>query len=104
MERAVCAEIDRRMTLVALDLKRFQLKTGTSPGSLADLVPDYLHVVPIDPMTCHSLTYHLKPDSSFRQPIVSTDYNSFTSVILSASTSLDEVLKVVGHEPKRTQP
>jgi len=46
----------------------------------------------------------LKPDSSFRQPIVSTDYNSFTSVILSASTSLDEVLKVVGHEPKRTQP
>jgi hypothetical protein len=46
----------------------------------------------------------LKPDSSFRQGIVSTDYNSFTSVILSASTSLDEVLKVVGHEPKRTQP
>jgi hypothetical protein len=46
----------------------------------------------------------LKPDSSFRQGLISTDYNSFTSVILSASTSLDEVLKAVGHDPKRTQP
>ena len=34
-----------------------------------------------------------KPDSSFRQGFISTDYNSFTSVMLSATTSLEEVAK-----------
>jgi hypothetical protein len=34
-----------------------------------------------------------KPDSSYRQPFYSTDYNAFSSVILSASTSLEEVAK-----------
>jgi hypothetical protein len=33
----------------------------------------------------------LKPNSSYRQGFISTDYNAFTSVMLSASTSLDKV-------------
>jgi hypothetical protein len=33
----------------------------------------------------------MKPDSSYRQGFISTDYNAFTSVLLSASTSLDRV-------------
>jgi hypothetical protein len=43
-----------------------------------------------------------KPDSTFRQGIISTDYNSFTSVLLSASTSLDEVLKIFRHESSKS--
>jgi hypothetical protein len=43
-----------------------------------------------------------KPDSTYRQPFVSTDYNSFTSVLFSASTSLDEVLKVFRHESPKS--
>jgi hypothetical protein len=34
-----------------------------------------------------------KPDSSYRQPFISTDYNAFTSVMLSATTSLEEIAK-----------
>jgi hypothetical protein len=34
-----------------------------------------------------------KPDSSYRQPFYSTDYNAFSSVILSVSTSIEEVAK-----------
>jgi hypothetical protein len=34
-----------------------------------------------------------KPDSSYRQPFYSADYNAFSSVILSATTSLEEVAK-----------
>jgi hypothetical protein len=34
-----------------------------------------------------------KPDTSYRQPFVSVDYNSFTSVMLSATTSLEELAK-----------
>jgi hypothetical protein len=32
-----------------------------------------------------------KPDSSYRQGFISTDYNAFTSVMLSATTSLDKL-------------
>jgi hypothetical protein len=34
-----------------------------------------------------------KPDTSYRQPFISTDYNAFTSVMLSATTSLEEIAK-----------
>jgi hypothetical protein len=34
-----------------------------------------------------------RPDTSYRQPFVSVDYNSFTSVMLSATTSLEELAK-----------
>jgi hypothetical protein len=33
----------------------------------------------------------MMPDSSYRQGFISTDYNAFTSVMLSASTSLDQI-------------
>jgi hypothetical protein len=34
-----------------------------------------------------------KPDTSYRQPFISTDYNAFTSVMLSATTSIEEIAK-----------
>jgi hypothetical protein len=34
-----------------------------------------------------------KPDTSYRQPFVSTDYNAFTSVMLSATTSIEEIAR-----------
>jgi hypothetical protein len=34
-----------------------------------------------------------KPDTSYRQPFISVDYNAFTSVMLSATTSLEEVAR-----------
>jgi hypothetical protein len=65
MERGVCVESERRMTVVALALKRFQLKTGMLPGSLAELAPDYLHAVPLDPMSGKAFAYRLKQDGTF---------------------------------------
>lgn len=45
----------------------------------------------------------MMPDSSYRQGFISTDYNAFTSVLLSASTSLDQITARwrAGSQPSR---
>ena len=44
------AMADRRMSATAIAVGMYQTHTGHRPGSLADLVPDYLSGVPFDPM------------------------------------------------------
>lgn len=65
LTRIVQIESQRRMTVVAIAIKRYQIKHGTAPSSLAALVPDYLGDVPMDLMSGKSLCYRLKSDGTF---------------------------------------
>lgn len=42
---------DRRMAGIALAIRLYEIDHGRRPGSLKDLVPDYLPEVPLDPFT-----------------------------------------------------
>ena len=41
------------MTIAAIALKRFQLKHGSHPAQLSELVPEFLTSVPLDPVDGH---------------------------------------------------
>jgi hypothetical protein len=63
--RIAQVETQRRMTLVAIAIRRYQLRHGAAPSNLTALVPDYLAVVPMDVMSRKPLCYRLNPDGSF---------------------------------------
>ncbi len=63
--KAIKAETQRRMIVVAIALERFRLRNGRLPGSLAELSPDFLTAVPLDGMDGKPLRYQLKPDGTF---------------------------------------
>ncbi len=67
--RAALTEVQtdarRKMTITAIAIKRYQLKNGTTPATLAALTPEFLASVPIDPMSAKPLCYHLKLDGTF---------------------------------------
>jgi hypothetical protein len=65
VRRTLSAETERRVVVTAIALKRFQLKHGQFPRTLAELTPDYLPSVPIDPFAGKPLKYHLNDDGSF---------------------------------------
>jgi len=50
-------EAARDVVVAAIALKRFQLKHGQWPESLAEVVPEFLHAVPIDPYDGKPLRY-----------------------------------------------
>jgi hypothetical protein len=58
-------EDQRRLVVTAIALKRFQLKHGQWPETLAELSPDFLPAVPIDPYDGKPLKYHSNPDGTF---------------------------------------
>ena len=58
-------EMERRLLVTAIALKRFQLHEGKYPAQLQDLVPNFLATAPLDPMDGKPLRYRLKPDGSF---------------------------------------
>ncbi len=58
-------ETMRRLTVVAIALKRYELKNHGHPPTLATLVPDYLSAVPIDPMNGKSLGYRMDSEFGF---------------------------------------
>jgi len=64
-EMAVQRETERQMTLAAIALKRYELRHGQLPPSLAALVPELLPAVPYDCMSGKPLIYRLKPDGSY---------------------------------------
>ena len=64
-ERAAQVETERQMTLAAIGLKRYQLRHGELPPNLEALAPEFLPVLPYDPMSGKSLCYHLKGDGGF---------------------------------------
>ncbi len=63
--RVLRGDTERRVIVTAIALKRFQLKHGQFPGTLAELTPDYLPSVTIDPFDGRPLKYHLNDDGTY---------------------------------------
>lgn len=63
--RIIRIEAGKRMTIVALALRTYQLKHGAYPSSLNALIPDFLHEVPHDPIDGQPLRYHLNTNGTF---------------------------------------
>jgi hypothetical protein len=53
----------RRMAAAALAIRLYEVDHGHKPPSLADLVPDYLREVPLDPFTDDGRTIRYLPDA-----------------------------------------
>jgi hypothetical protein len=53
------------MVRTAVAIKRYELRQGKPPSSLAALVPDFLDEIPLDLMDGQPLRYRLNPDGSF---------------------------------------
>jgi hypothetical protein len=64
-QSAVQNETMRQLTITAIALKRYELGHHRLPSDLAELVPEFLSAVPIDPMSGQPLRYHLNADGSF---------------------------------------
>lgn len=59
VEKLALAEIQRRMAITAIALRRHQLAHGSWPAALADMVPQFLPSVTVDPMDGKPLRYRL---------------------------------------------
>jgi hypothetical protein len=58
-------EMERRLLVTAISLKRYQLHNGKYPDQLSALVPDFLAEMPIDIMDGKPLRYRPTPDGNF---------------------------------------
>jgi hypothetical protein len=65
VNKAMRAETERSLVLCAVALKRYTLRHGSAPASLAALVPEFIAAVPIDYMDGKPIRYHLNADGSF---------------------------------------
>lgn len=65
VQNAVRNETFRRLAVVAIAIKRYELQERVPPPTLESLVPGFLSAVPIDPMSGKSLCYRVSSDSSF---------------------------------------
>jgi hypothetical protein len=63
--QAALAETRREMTVAAIALKRYRLRTGQTAASLAALVPDFLPVLPRDYYDGQPLRYRPQPGNGF---------------------------------------
>jgi len=66
-------ETQREMTVAAIAIKRYQLRTGALPSDLAALVPGYLPLLPHDWMDGKPLRYHPNTDGTFALYSVGVD-------------------------------
>jgi hypothetical protein len=65
METASHVETQRRLTIAAIAIKRYELKHGAVPAELSALTPEFLSAVPLDPMNGKPMGYRLKADRTF---------------------------------------
>ena len=65
IQEAARYETMREMTVAAIVLKRYQLRTGKPPADLSALVPEFLPELPHDWMDGKPLCYRLKADGTF---------------------------------------
>lgn len=65
LRKVESAEAARQMMIAAIALKRYQLKHGNYPATLEALVPEFVSVVPPDPVDGQPLRYRLKADGTF---------------------------------------
>ncbi|TAL01995.1 MAG: hypothetical protein EPO07_07815, partial [Verrucomicrobia bacterium] len=59
---SVQRETERRLTVTAIALRRYESRHGKPAESLKALVPEFLSAVPMDPMNAKPLGYVLKPE------------------------------------------
>ena len=64
-EVAVQRETERRMTITAIALKRFQLRSGHHPAALGELIPQFLAAELFDPWSGRRFHYRLNTDGTF---------------------------------------
>lgn len=65
VRKTLQGETARRIVITAIALKRFQLKHGQWPDTLAELAPEFISAVPIDPYDGKPLKYHPNTDGTF---------------------------------------
>ena len=58
-------EAARQAVITAIALKRYQLKHGSYPEKLSELVPEFLASVPLDPVDGNPLRYRLNANETF---------------------------------------
>jgi len=61
----LASETARRTVVAAITLRRYQLRHGSFPEQLAELTPDFLPAVPLDPMDGRPFRYRRNGDGSF---------------------------------------
>lgn len=59
------AETTKQMAIAAIALKRYQLKHGNYPPNLDSLVPEFVPIVPLDPVDGQPLRYRQNADGTF---------------------------------------
>jgi hypothetical protein len=62
---AMSAEACKRVVITAVALKRYQLKHGNWPETLANLSPEFLPAVPLDPVDGKPLRYRRNDDGTY---------------------------------------
>ncbi|HEU6447580.1 MAG TPA: hypothetical protein VFV23_03990 [Verrucomicrobiae bacterium] len=65
VRKVMAAEANKQIVITAIALKRYQLKYGRFPENLAELAPDFLSSVPIDPVDGNPLRYRRNADGTF---------------------------------------
>ena len=65
VDTGVHAETERQLTMVAIAIKRYQLRHGKAPPDLVSLVPEFVTSAPYDCMSGKTLGYLLKDDGTF---------------------------------------
>lgn len=71
--KVMTAEVGRQLVVTAIALKRHQLRHNNLPATLAELVPEFLPAVPIDPADGQPLRYRLNGDGTFHLYSVGKD-------------------------------
>ena len=66
-------ETQREMTVAAIAIKRYQLRTGKLPSTLSALLPEYVSQLPHDWMDGKPLRYRLNSDGTFTLYSVGVD-------------------------------
>ncbi len=61
----VSVRANMRAVAAGIAVELYRREHGKLPGSLADLVPQYLEKVPLDPKTLKPMDYSLKPDNRY---------------------------------------
>jgi len=64
-KKVMQVEVAKQTAIVAIALKRYQLKHGNYPPDLNSLVPEFVSAVPLDPVDGQPLRYKLNSDGTF---------------------------------------
>ena len=64
-QKVMRVEAAKQLTVAAIALKRFQSKHGKFPERLAELTPEFLNEVPLDPVDGKPLRYRRNADGTF---------------------------------------